>query len=182
MNRLFAKISSGSRQIFRIIHKVSGDQPGVSIYTGKNSYHTGSAADLPVQPFQHTQHWIRLDYNCSNNSVKLVVWFFWALIVFSIVMWLSYQLLWCYRSLNTMSICFCKLDYTLCGTHHININEMMLVIQVILWRFLGKWKARCYSCLWWGITLENFMHQIESYMFWCQNTQINPSLRELSPT
>ena len=53
LNRLFAEVRSGGGPVFRIFHEVSSNQSGVGICTGKYSYHTGTATDLPIQPFQH---------------------------------------------------------------------------------------------------------------------------------
>ena len=53
LNRLFTEIRSGGRPIFRIFHEISGNQSCVGICAGEDPYHTRTAADLPVQPFQH---------------------------------------------------------------------------------------------------------------------------------
>ena len=51
--RLLAEVCSGRGPIFRIFHEISGNQSGVGICAGKYPYHTSTAADLPVQTFQH---------------------------------------------------------------------------------------------------------------------------------
>lgn len=53
MNRLLVEVRSGDRPVFCIFHEVSGDQPGVGLCAGEYPYHTGTAVNLPVQPFQH---------------------------------------------------------------------------------------------------------------------------------
>lgn len=48
MNRLLGEICYGGRPIFRVFHKLNGDQSGAGIYAGEYPYHTGMAADIPI--------------------------------------------------------------------------------------------------------------------------------------
>lgn len=73
LDRRLAEVRSGRGPIFRIFHEVSSDQSGVGVCAGEYPYHTSTAADLPVQPFQHVGgrnlSWVQLWKSVKRQRV-----------------------------------------------------------------------------------------------------------------